>query len=137
MSLYERVGGDVYFFGLVEGLYDGVEEDPLLRPIYPQDLEQGKANLADFLIQYWGGPQNYSVRRGHPRLRMRHFPLAIGPREREAWLHHMGEAVRASTASPSDAGELLAYFESASTMLVNRAEEAVSGGQPSDAGGNP
>src|SRR5437870_9109214 len=94
MSLYERVGGDVYFFGLVECLYDGVEEDPLLRPIYPQDLEQGKANLAEFLIQYWGAPQNYTVRRGHPRLRMRHFPFAIGPRQREAWLHHMGETVR-------------------------------------------
>ncbi len=133
----ERVGGDGYFFGLVERLYDGVEEDPLLRPIYPQDLEQGKANLAELLIQYWGGPQNYSARRGHPRLRRRHFPFAIGPRQREAWLRHMSEAVRSSPASPSDAAALLAYFETASTMLVNRAEGAVSGRQPSDAGGNP
>jgi hemoglobin len=137
MSLYERVGGDVYFFGLVERLYDGVEGDPLLRPIYPEDLEQGKANLAELLIQYWGGPQNYRARRGHPRLRRRHFPFAIGPRERAAWLQHMSEAVRASPASPSEAAALLAYFESASTKLVNRAGGAVSGGQPSHGGGNP
>jgi truncated hemoglobin YjbI len=61
----------------------------------------------------------------------------IGPREREAWLHHLGEAVAASRVSPSDAAELRAYFESASTMLVNRAEESVSSGRPSDGGGNP
>jgi len=133
----ERVGGDGYFFGLVERLYDGVEEDPLLRPIYPQDLEQGKANVAEFLIPYRGGPQNYSARRGHPRLRRCHFRFAIGPRPCGAWLHHLGEAVSASPASPSDAAEVLAYFESASTMLVNRAEQSVFGGRPSDGGGNP
>lgn len=66
MSLYERVGGDGYFHALVDRFYDAVEEDPVLRPIYPPDLEQGKANLAEFLIQYWGGPGNYSARRGHP-----------------------------------------------------------------------
>jgi len=120
MTLYERVGGDAYFFDLVEHFYEGVEGDLLLRPIYPEDLAEGKINLAEFLIQYWGGPQNYSARQGHPRLRMRHSPFAIGPPEREAWLHHMSEAVRSSSAAPSDAAELLAYFESASKMLINR-----------------
>ena len=120
MSLYERVGGDVYFFDLVERFYEGVEGDPLLRPIYPPDLGPGKINLAEFLIQYWGGPQSYSARRGHPRLRMRHVHFEIGLREREAWLHHMSKAVRESPATPADAGELLAYFVSASEMLINR-----------------
>ena len=46
-----------------------------------------------FLVQYWGGPRTYSERRGHPRLRMRHVPFAIGDRERDAWLRHMREAV--------------------------------------------
>jgi hemoglobin len=137
VSLYERVGGEGYFHALVDRFYDAVEDDPVLRPIYPQHLEQGKANLAEFLIQYWGGPRSYSDRRGHPRLRMRHFPFAIGRQEREAWLHHMSAAVHDSQASPSDAGELIAYFETASTMLVNRADAPVCGEQPNEGRGNP
>ena len=46
-----------------------------------------------FLMQYWGGPRTYSMRRGHPRLRMRHAPFKIGPRERDAWLRHMRDAL--------------------------------------------
>jgi len=121
-TLYERVGGDAYFHTLVHRFYEGVESDPVLRPIYPEDLGPGKFNLAEFLVQYWGGPARYNSRRGHPRLRMRH-PFRIGRREREAWLGHMTDAVRGSGASPRDAEELLAYFASATSMLVNQPDD--------------
>jgi hemoglobin len=121
-TLYERVGGDAYFHALVDRFYEGVESDPVLRPIYPEDLGPGKFNLAEFLVQYWGGPARYNSRRGHPRLRMRH-PFPIGRREREAWLGHMTDAVRESAASPGDTEELLAYFASATSMLVNQPDE--------------
>ena len=91
-----------------------------MRAIYPDDLGPGKANLAGFLAQYWGGPPEYSRRRGHPRLRMRHFAFAIGPHERDAWLQHMTVAVRESPASPEDAALLLAYFDQAAAHLVNQ-----------------
>jgi hemoglobin len=119
-SLYDRVGGDAYFFELVERFYARVEADAVLRPLYPTNLEPGKTNLAAFLAQYWGGPATYSARRGHPRLRMRHFRFPIGPRERDAWVRHMVEAVRKSSASPADAELLTTYFEQAATMLVNQ-----------------
>ena len=119
-TLHDRVGGLPFFVSLVERFYEAVERDPTLRPLYPADLAPGKANLAEFLAQYWGGPQTYSERRGHPRLRMRHFAFPIGTRERDAWVGHMTAAVRASDASPADAGELVAYFEAASAMLVNQ-----------------
>jgi hemoglobin len=119
-SLYDRVGGGAYFVELVERFYDRVERDPLLRPIYPPNLEPGKANLAAFLAQYWGGPANYSALRGHPRLRMRHFRFPIGAPERDAWVRHMAEAVRESPASPGDAEALVAYFEQAATMLISQ-----------------
>jgi len=85
-SLYERVGGEPFFISLVERFYRGVETDPLLRPLYPADLEPPKRHLALFLVQYWGGPHTYSAERGHPRLRMRHAPFKVGPIERDAWL---------------------------------------------------
>jgi hemoglobin len=122
-SLYERVGGEAYFHALIDRFYVAVEDDPVLRPLYPADLRPGKANLAAFLVQYWGGPQDYSARRGHPRLRLRHARFPIGADERARWLRHMTAAVRASDASEADQEELIAYFESASRMLVNRFEQ--------------
>jgi hemoglobin len=124
-TLYRRVGGEPFFQALVGRFYEAVERDPVLRPLYPRNLEPGKANLAAFLAQYWGGPAHYSARRGHPRLRVRHARFAIGRSQRDAWLRHMTDAVHASAASPDDAVALIAYFESAAAMLVNRFEAPV------------
>jgi len=122
-TLYERVGGEPFFVALVERFYAGVEGDPLLRPLYPEDLGPPSRHLALFLAQYWGGPRTYSAQRGHPRLRMRHFPFRIGQAERDAWLRHMLAAVATSSASPSDAQALTDYFETAATSLINSARE--------------
>jgi hemoglobin len=119
-TVYARVGGEAYFTALVERFYTAVDADPVLRPLYPDDLGPGKANLAGFLAQYWGGPPAYSARRGHPRLRMRHVGFAIGERERDAWVAHMTAAVRASDAGPAEAEAMIAYFRDAAAMLVNR-----------------
>ena|ERR1700687_2194805 len=119
-TLYDRVGGEPFFTALIERFYAGVANDPLLRPLYPEDLGPPSRHLALFLVQYWGGPKTYSEQRGHPRLRMRHVPFAIGQSERDAWFSHMRSAVESSEASPADAQALLDYFESASTSLINQ-----------------
>jgi len=120
MTLYELVGGDSWFVDLVDRFYAGVEADAVLRPLYPRDLTNAKAHLVGFLIQYWGGPTTYSDERGHPRLRMRHIPFAIGTAERDAWLEHMTAAVRAGELEPEVEAQVLEYFEMAATHLVNR-----------------
>ena len=119
-SLYSRVGGDEWFIALVDRFYAGVEGDPVLRPLYPPALTAAKAHLAGFLIQYWGGPTTYSGDRGHPRLRMRHAPFAIGEAERDAWYLHMATAVRAGGLEPGVEAEVLAYFANAATHLINQ-----------------
>lgn len=118
-SMFERVGGEEFFVTLVDRFYDGVAGDPVLRPLYPDDLTEPKAHLAAFLVQYWGGPQTYSETRGHPRLRMRHAPFVIGDLERVAWLRHMTSAVKAAGLPASDEEELLEYFTMAARTLVN------------------
>jgi len=123
-SLYERVGGEPFFTSLVERFYDGVRADPVLRPLYPADLEPSIRHLALFLVQYWGGPQTYNTERGHPRLRMRHVRFGIGLTERDAWVRHMRAAVEASDASAADAEAMLAYFEMAATSLMNQVPAA-------------
>ena len=122
-TLYERVGGEPFFVDLVDRFYLGVAGDPLLRPLYPDDLSESSRHLALFLMQYWGGPGTYGDERGHPRLRMRHVPFVIGPAERDAWLRHMLGALLAlestSRVSAADALQFRDYLEMAANSLVN------------------
>lgn len=117
--IYSSVGSEEPFFRLVDAFYAGVEKDSLLRPLYPQDLTLSKENLALFLIQRCGGRGTYSERRGHPRMRQRHMPFKIGPKERDAWLSCMD---RALGTIPEFAGhrEILdPYFVDFATFLMN------------------
>jgi hemoglobin len=103
-SPYERLGGAATFRRLVERFYAGVAEDPVLRPLYPEDdLGPAAERLRMFLEQYWGGPRDYSIQRGHPRLRMRHAPFRVTVAAHDAWLRHMRTALTssASTRRPS------------------------------------
>jgi hemoglobin len=117
--VYAAVGGQPFFDDLAARFYRLVALDPVLRPLYPDDLEPGERHLALFLAQYWGGPGTYSEQRGHPRLRMRHAPFTIGPAERDAWVGAMATAVSETGVDPDVAQQLLAYFASAADHLVN------------------
>ena len=120
-TLYRRAGGTPFFEALVSSFYAGVATDPVLRAIYPEpDLAAAERRLRLFLIQYWGGPRTYDDERGHPRLRMRHFPFAIGPAERDRWLTHMRAAIAASAPPDDVAAELERYFTMAAEAMRNR-----------------
>jgi hemoglobin len=115
-------GAPEAFAALVDRFYEGVTVDPILRPMYPEssDLIEERENLALFLIQYFGGPALYAAKRGHPRLRMRHAPFAIGPAARDAWLTHMNAAINAVPEIAPIADTLRAYFIDAAQFLQNR-----------------
>ncbi len=119
-NVYEAVGGRPWFDALVERFFAGVEADPLVRKLYPEDLTASKAHTAGFLAQYWGGGfEHYSEERGHPRLRMRHAPFAIGQAARHGWYRAMEAAVRAGDLPPEIEAKMLDYFAHASTHLMN------------------
>ena len=121
VSLYKEVGGSDFFVELVNKFYEGVVNDEIIISLYPDrnDLEVAKERLSLFLMQYWGGPTTYSDERGHPRLRQRHFPFAIGERERDHWLMHMQSAIDAMPASDSVRTRLSEYMSNAAQHLVN------------------
>ena len=122
VTVYDRVGGMAFFERLVDRFYEGVADDPVLLPLYPEphDLAPARRRLTLFLAQYWGGPSLYSDERGHPRLRMRHAPFSIGGEERDRWLVHMRAAV-ASLQPPADIERaLLDYFDMAAESMRNR-----------------
>ncbi|MFC0675729.1 globin [Brachybacterium hainanense] len=131
-TFYEAVGGHETFVRLVDRFYEGVADDPLLRPMYPEeDLAGARERLTMFLAQYWGGPKTYGERRGHPRLRIRHAVFPVSPAARDAWLRHMREAVDSLALPPLQAETLWDYLERAAHSLVN----TVDGGEAPMPGG--
>ena len=125
VTLYDAVGGMPFFEALVDRFYDGVQADAILLRLYPQphDLGSARRKLALFLAQYWGGPTTYNEERGHPALRMRHAPFAIGPDERDRWLIHMRAAVDAMDPSADVAQALADYFAVAADSLRNQPDD--------------
>ena len=122
-TFYDAVGGHETFVAIVHRFYEQVADDPVLRPLYPEeDLGPAEERLRMFLEQYWGGPQTYSAQRGHPRLRMRHAPFPIGPLERDAWLRCMHTAIAeidSETLDDEHRSTLLQYLEMAAQSMVN------------------
>jgi hemoglobin len=122
-SMYDEIGPDA-FTRLVDAFYAGVAADPRLRPMYPEaDLRPAAERLRLFLVQYWGGPRTYSDQRGHPRLRMRHMPFAIGPVQRDAWLEHMRTALDTLALTPEQDAEMWTYLVTAAHAMVNRFDD--------------
>ncbi|MCF8540193.1 MAG: globin [Aurantimicrobium sp.] len=123
-SYFDQVGGHATFEKLTREFYRGVADDPVLRPMYPEeDLEPARVRLQLFLEQYWGGPTEYSDTRGHPRLRMRHMPFHINAEARERWLVHMTGAIESLGLAPLHEEEMLDYVDRAAHAMTNQPDE--------------
>jgi hemoglobin len=122
--MFEQVGGHATFEKLVRAFYVGIESDPVLRPMYPDDDMEGAVwRLTAFLEQYWGGPTTYSEQRGHPRLRMRHMPFRVNPDARDRWLTHMRAALDSLALPPLHEEAIWDHMLRAAHAMVNTFEE--------------
>lgn len=93
---FDVIGGEVRVRALVDRFYDLMDIEPgfaELRAIHGSTLDDARDKLFWFLCGWLGGPSHYEDRFGHPRLRMRHMPFAIGIRERDQWLACMDQAM--------------------------------------------
>ena len=119
-DIYALIGEDG-FRRLIAAFYRQIPGDDLLGPMYPaKDLNGAEERLRDFLIFRFGGPPKYIEERGHPRLRMRHVPFAIGLAERNRWMQLMNNAF-ADAALPAEAeGMLREFFDGVATFMINR-----------------
>lgn len=93
MTPYEAIGGEHMISDLVEAFYKRVGNHPDLAPIFPDDLTETARKQKQFLIQYLGGPSDYTNEHGHPMLRARHLPFEITPARAKAWLSCMSDAM--------------------------------------------
>lgn len=119
-TLYSRIGEDKLRL-MVSAFYQTMRTDDLIGPMYPQDDWEGsEKRLADFMIFRFGGPQTYIEERGHPRLRARHMPYAIGPNERDRWLSLMDEAMVKAEIESHEQLIIRAFFKQVADMMQNR-----------------
>jgi hemoglobin len=124
VTVFDAVGGQVFFDDLARRFYARVEADPILRPLYPAaevEFHASERWLALFLGQYWGGPAAYSEQRGHPRLRMRHAGFLVGRRERDAWFAAMAASVAEAEVPDELEARFLDYFSMAADHMINTA----------------
>jgi len=120
-QIYSVIGQEG-FERLVAAFYRQIPGDDVLGPMYPtHDLAGAEQRLRDFLIFRFGGPPTYIEQRGHPQLRMRHMPFAIGQVARDRWLQLMQRALD-DAQFPAEVRRVLdSFFESTTTFLKNRA----------------
>ena len=93
---FEWIGGEERVRALTERFYDLMDLEPAyadLRASHGPDLGNARQRLFWFLCGWLGGPQHYMDRFGHPRLRARHMPFAIGIKERDQWVACMNQAM--------------------------------------------
>jgi hemoglobin len=120
---FAAVGGEAGVRALVDTFYDLMDRDnryQQIRTLHPPDLSSSRDKLFWFLCGWLGGPAHYVERFGHPRLRARHLPYAIGIAERDQWMSCMGEAL-SSRGMPSDLIERLKEsFHGTADWMRNR-----------------
>jgi hemoglobin len=112
--------GEEGFRRLVAAFYRRVPTDDILAPMYPKrDMAGAEERLRGFLIQRFGGPDQYSQKRGHPRLRMRHAPFKITKAGRDRWVQLMEAALAEADLPPEVHPPLRQFFHEAGTFMIN------------------
>jgi hemoglobin len=126
-TFFELLGGEnggiETIRALVETFYDVMDSDPKAAPIrayHAKDLTEAREKLFMFLTGWTGGPQLYIERYGHPRLRARHLPFAIGESERDQWMYCMIQAMHRLNMEESLMQKLAVQLYGVADFMRNR-----------------
>lgn len=123
VTLFDILGGEPGVRALVDRFYDIMDMDEdlaLLRSTHGSSLDQARDKLFWYLCGYFGGPQHYVERFGHPRLRARHLPFSIGVPERDQWLLCMGRAMQDLGFPKARIDKMLEIFFGVADWMRNR-----------------
>jgi len=123
MTHYERIGGEVVVRKLVDRFYELMDQQQDfhgIRELHAKSLKASREKLFMFLSGWLGGPQLYVEKFGHPRLRQRHLPFAIGEGERDQWMNCMLQAMQGLGLEESLRKELAAAFQKTADFMRNK-----------------
>ena len=124
-SLYSVIGGAARLRELVERFYDLMELEPEfdgIRALHPPTMDTSREKLFMFLSGWTGGPDLFVACHGHPRLRARHLPFAIGSGERDQWLRAMAWAMQDIGIDEALRLRLMASFYQTADWMRNKAD---------------
>lgn len=122
-SHYERIGGEAKVRALVQRFYRLMDATPELhgiRKMHAADLKKSEDKLFMFLSGWMNGPQLFVEKFGHPRLRQRHMPFAIGDDERDQWMSCMRQAMAEVVEDAALRDELLAALGKVADFMRNK-----------------
>lgn len=122
--MYDKIGGFEVIDKLVNDFYEIMSTDPVAEDCFAthsgRDIRDSAEKLKFFLSGWTGGPQLYLEKIGHPKLRMRHFPFKIGPKEADQWLYCMRKALAQSSIEPGVQEHLMVAFQNVTDMLSGK-----------------
>ena len=119
---------------------DELSEAYTVRQMHPESLQGSAQSLFEFLSGWFGGPALYIANKGHPRLRMRHAPYAVGPVVRDEWMLCMQQALTEQVTDELLRTRLVETFSQMASHLLNTSEHhgcAVIALAPSQEAGTP
>lgn len=122
---YLAIGGEVALRALVRRFYALMDTQPetyAIRKLHPVDLSTSEEKLFMYLSGWLGGPQLFTEKFGHPRLRARHLPFAIGGAERDQWMLCMRQAMREVIADAQLRSKLERALTDLADHMRNQAE---------------
>lgn len=122
VTIYESLGGESGVRRLVQRFYELMDDLPeafTVRSIHPESLKGSEEVLFEYLSGWFGGPSLYIEKKGHPRLRMRHAPYAVGPVERDEWMLCMAQALTELVPDESLRNKLINTFSQMANHMVN------------------
>lgn len=122
LTTYAQLGGEAAVRSLVQRFYALMDELPeayTVRQLHPQSLAGSETSLFEFLSGWFGGPSLYIARKGHPRLRMRHAPYAIGQVVRDEWMLCITQALTEQVENTQLRDQLIHTFAQMADHLLN------------------
>lgn len=121
-NLYHSLGGASGCHALATAFYARVEQDPILRPLFPSTFTCAIEEFSAFLVQFLGGEADATQRRWWLSLRESHNRFPLGQRERNAWLRAMTATLNDHSliADTGVRAQLLEFFTHASAHVVNK-----------------
>ena len=126
-TIYELIGGEKNLKILVETFYQIMSDKvdyKIIRELHPKNIESSVEKLYMFLSGWFGGPNLYMEKIGHPRLRARHLPFPITVVERDQWLNCMDEAFKVSGLNKKFTDEnytkMMSLFNNTANFMRNK-----------------
>jgi hemoglobin len=122
LTPYAQLGGEAGVRSLVHRFYALMDELPeayAVRQLHPESLAGSETSLFEFLSGWFGGPSLYIAKKGHPRLRMRHAPYAVGPAVRDEWMLCMTMALTEQVMDVQLRDQLIHTFAHMADHLIN------------------